>query len=87
MGENYNYNKETLLKKLMSLDFATHDLALYLDTHPNDRRALEKHGKFASEYNELKKLYEEKFGPLTIYTNMNEWNWIDEPWPWERGAR
>ena len=86
MGEVYD--KEMLMRKLMSLYFIVHDLSLYLDTHPNDRMALEKHNKYSSEYNETKRIYEEKYGPLTIYTNMNnEWAWIDEPWPWERGAR
>ena len=85
MGEDLC--KEKLLKKIMDLDFAIHDLSLYLDTHPNCRTTIEKRDRYVTEYNELKKIYEEKFGPLTIYTTMNEWAWIDEPWPWERGAR
>ena len=85
MGDNFN--KETLLRKIMNLDFAIHDLSLFLDTHPEDRRILEKRDKYVTEYNDLKHIYVEKYGPLTIYTNMNEWAWIDEPWPWERGER
>ena len=39
---------------------------------------------------EMQKLtdeYQENYGPLTnIDSNSNEWNWINNPWPWERGA-
>lgn len=81
-----NYKKDVLLNKIMSLDFFIHDLSLYLDTNPSDRIALDKRNKCVSEYTELKRIYEEKFGPLTIYTNINNWDsWVNEPWPWERG--
>ena len=32
--------KRDLLHKIMSLNFAINDLALYLDTHPNDSSAI-----------------------------------------------
>ena len=36
----------------------------------------------------LRRIQAGKFGPLTIYGNndMNDWHWIDKPWPWEREA-
>ena len=37
-----NLDKENLLKNIMSLDFSINDLSLYLDTHPDDRNALDK---------------------------------------------
>lgn len=82
-----NLDKENLLKNIMSLDFSINDLSLYLDTHPNDRNALEKHSEYVKKYNELVSIYENKFGPLTLYTEQNTWEWIDGPWPWERRAR
>ena len=37
-------------------------------------------------YNDILKDYENKFGPLEIYSdslNRNPWAWNNEPWPWE----
>ena len=82
-----NLDKETLLKNIMSLDFSINDLSLYLDTHPDDRNALDKHSEYVKKYNELVSIYESKFGPLTLYTEQNTWEWIDGLWPWERRAR
>lgn len=80
-------DKEKLLKNIMSLDFSINDLSLYLDTHPEERAALEKHSEYVKKYNELVTVYENKFGPLTLYTEQNSWEWNDGPWPWERRAR
>lgn len=79
-------DKERLLRELMQLDFAINDFALYLDTHPENSDALQKHKEFSNKYNMLKEEYQRKYGPLTIYFGSNRWDWIDEPWPWERGA-
>lgn len=84
--ESCRNDREKMLRELMSLDFAVNDFALYLDTHPDDRDALQKHCEYATKYNALKEEYQNKYGPLTIYFSSNEWDWIDEPWPWERGA-
>ncbi len=80
-------DKETLLKQIMALDFAINDLSLYLDTHPDCKVSLEKHSEYVKKYNELVSIYESKFGPLTLYTEQNTWEWIDGPWPWERRAK
>lgn len=84
--ENCRNDKEKMLRELMELDFAINDFALYLDTHPENKEALEKHCEYVNKYNMLKEKYQEKYGPLTIYFNSDTWDWIDEPWPWERGA-
>lgn len=84
--ENCRSDKEKMLREIMSLDFAINDFALYLDTHPDDMNAIRKHREFAEKYNMMIEEYQRKFGPLTIYFGSDCWNWIDEPWPWERGA-
>ncbi len=80
-------NEQTrLMRKIKEYDFALKELNLYLDTHPNCRRAL----ALFRKYNDLrKKLVEEyttKFGPITPEQSNDDqhWSWIDEPWPWER---
>ncbi len=81
-----NYNKESLLREIMALNFAVNDLVLYLDTHPNDNRAIRMHNEYSEKVVKLTALYQEKFGPLTVNFTSDTWDWIDEPWPWERGA-
>ena len=50
----------------MAVDFVVYELALFLDTHPNDRRALEDHNNFARKSHQLRAMYEEKYGPLVL---------------------
>lgn len=83
MGE-----KELLSKKLQAAAFALNDIKLFLDSHPNDRNALECFCKYQKIYMELLEEYESKYGALTanrVNTN-NGWTWIENPWPWELEA-
>ena len=84
---NINDKKE-LLNEIMSLNFAVNDLVLYLDTHPSDREAIRLHNEYSNKSRNLTEEYQRKFGPLTVNSNQssNSWDWINEPWPWERGA-
>ena len=77
--------REKMLKEIKSVQFAIIELALYLDTHPKDERALCLHRKYARELKDLKDKYQKVYGPLTINFPCNKWRWIEEPWPWERG--
>jgi spore coat protein JB len=80
------YTKDTLelLKEIMAVDFVVYELGLFLDTHPNDRRALEDHNNFARRSHQLKAVYEEKYGPLRIDSISGyPYQYINEPWPWE----
>ncbi len=86
--ENYNIsrmNQEEILKKIKCLKFAIVDLALFLDTHPNDKKALCLHNKYCKELKNLEDMYQRIYGPLTINYPCNKWRWIEEPWPWEGG--
>ena len=77
--------KEEMLQQIKCCDFAITELALYLDTHPQDDRALCLHRKYCKEAKELKDKYQKVYGPLTINFPCNKWRWIEEPWPWEGG--
>ena len=76
--------REKMLKEIKCLNFAIIELGLYLNTHPNDRKALCLHTEYANKLNVLKDKYQRIFGPLTIYYPCNEWRWLENPWPWER---
>lgn len=80
-----NCERENMLMKIKELNFAVVELGLYLDTHPEDQRALCLHRKYAKELKDLKDKYQKVYGPLTIYFPCNKWRWLEEPWPWEGG--
>ncbi len=77
--------REEMMEKIKSYNFAIIELALYLDTHPDDEKALCLHKKYCKEYKEVKDKYQKMYGPLTINYPCNKWRWLEEPWPWERG--
>ena len=77
--------RREMANKIKGLEFAINELALYLDTHPNDEKALCLHRKYCKEVKELKDKYQKVYGPLTINYPCNKWRWLETPWPWERG--
>ena len=76
-----------LLLKIQELSFVTVDLNLYLDTHPDDTRALDHYKKATEELHIQMKQYEEIYGPLSNFGHGMEtgrtWRWINNPWPWD----
>lgn len=82
-------NRETLLQKLMELDFMAVDIALYLNTHPDDQEAIAAYNQVITAADTLRLKYEESFGPLCSFrsyaTDTNKWQWMDAPWPWQKG--
>jgi len=77
--------RENMINEIKCLQFAVIELSLYLNTHPEDERALCLHRKYTKELKELKDKYQKVYGPLTIEFPCNKWRWLEEPWPWERG--
>ena len=80
-----NMTRKEMLKKIKCLKFAVVELALYLDTHPDDTKALCLHTKYSKELKEICDKYQKVYGPLTIEYPCNKWRWLEEPWPWEGG--
>ena len=80
-------NRAMLFKKICEIDFAIHELTLYLDTHPDSKRALELLNKFRAYRKEAVAEYEKNYGQLVITScdagKNGKWEWIDSPWPWE----
>ena len=75
-------NRKELIDQIRALDFSIIELALYLDTHPGDQKALCMHRDYTKQVKDLKDRYQKIYGPLTIYYPCNKWRWIEEPWPW-----
>ena len=85
MEENKIESREKLLRKIMEYKFYENDLTLYLDNHPNDKKALAMHNEYVRKLKDVTKEFEEKYGPLTIETVMESWEWAQDLWPWQRG--
>ncbi len=70
--------------QLQALAFAIQELALYLDTHRDDREALEVYRAYQQMYHQCMEEYSSTCGPLT-HNSLVEgpYSWLDDPWPWE----
>ena len=77
--------RQEMIDQIKCLDFAIIELGLYLDTHPEDQRALCMHREYCKQVKDLKDKYQKMYGPLTIFYPCSKWRWLEEPWPWERG--
>ena len=78
--------RSELLERLSEASFAAVDLQLYLDTHPSDKKALEKLNKYLDKTAELTEEFTRRFGPISpqdIYGDTS-FEWINSPWPWDR---
>ncbi|KAB3527303.1 spore coat protein CotJB [Alkaliphilus serpentinus] len=76
-----------LLKKIQEVEFAAVELQLFLDTHPQDQRALMEFNHYSRELMMLKQQFEMQYGPLLNFgfsPSQYPWRWIEGPWPWER---
>ena len=69
----------------MEYDFMAVDFQLYLDTHPEDILILNKFNEVVDKSKELKKEYEDNYGPLQSFrcTQMPLYKWAEDPWPYE----
>ena len=79
----------TPLTELMALDFVTQELALYLDTHPDDGEAFKTWKSFTALAKEGRKRYVELYGPVmrSDTAKFDCWVWPEEPWPWNAGGK
>ena len=82
--------RHELLKKLSELDFIAVDLALFLNTHPESKEAIQAYNQVITAADAVRMKYEEAFGPLCSFrsyaANENHWEWNDNPWPWQADA-
>lgn len=81
-------DRTVTLNKIRSYCFAAQDLLLYLDTHPDDKKAFSLFRDVVSKAKELKREYEKTCGPLSVFSaaQFEKFEWLDSPWPWEKEA-
>lgn len=77
--------REDMLMQLQELNFALIDLGMYLDIYENDVKCINLFNEYQKKERNLRKMFENKYGPLTFDsgTYTNAWTWINSPWPWE----
>lgn len=82
---NQKEKNVTPLTELQALGFAVQELALYLDTHRDDREALELYRSYQQMYEHCRDEYKKKHGPLNHQRASESecYDWLDDPWPWE----
>lgn len=74
----------TPMTELQALAFAIQELALYLDTHRDDREALELYQSYQKLYHDCMMKYSHSVAPLNHRTpSEGDYKWLDDPWPWE----
>ena len=80
--------RDTLMNEIGTISFVIDELRLFLDTHPNDREALELFNTNAKKRRELVCDYTETFGPLDAYSEntVDGWSWNCPPMPYEKEA-
>jgi spore coat protein JB len=80
-------DRKQLLWKMTAEQFAAFDTQLYLDTHQRDRAALQMFNNYQKAFMAHKREYESLYGPIGAEGSAGEeWNWLDDPWPWEKEA-
>ena len=80
--------KQDSLFEIQKCNFAAYDLLLYLDTHPNDKRAFSMFTEVVNKLKKLKANHEAQYGPLEAYNSaaLGSFKRLDSPWPWEKEA-
>lgn len=80
--------KEQLLKDIGIVSFVVIELALYLDTHPTDRNAMEYFNHYSNIRRQMTKEFSANYYPLTLDMTEcgKEWGWGAAPFPWEGGC-
>ena len=83
-----NQYQEDLLN-LNQMQFAAHEINLFLDNYPNDTNMLSLYNKYKKSYLKLLQEFENRYGPVMVSSdvlNTTPWAWNNEPWPWEGDA-
>lgn len=75
------------LERLMEIDFVLYELLLYLDTHPDDSRAMRQFCNMVERHHQMMMEYQQNCAMLVPFQQCENdempWRWINEPWPWE----
>ncbi|MBD5129452.1 MAG: spore coat protein CotJB [Ruminococcaceae bacterium] len=82
-SSNSDQSCEELMRAIMEADFFAQDLKLYLDTHPDDTRAVEMFREAVKQTKACRAAFEDSFYPLLASSAGTDgtWDWADGVWP------
>ncbi len=76
---------KNLMKKIQTLSFAKVEAELYLDTHPDNKEALEYYRGILSELDDAMTKYQNEVAPIFAEGVVGDsWTWVRGKWPWQR---
>ena len=77
-----------LANEIAAVRFALIDLGLYLDTHPDDKKAFSLFRELVGKAKQLVNEYQREYGPLSAFASAesSSFDWLECPWPWEKEA-
>ena len=78
--------KSAIEKRIAAYKFALYDLALYLDSHPCDEKAMQLRRIYKERLAALINEYEQHYGKYVVTMNdvQESWSeWVQDPWPWD----
>lgn len=83
-----NNEQQRMLNDIGIVDFTLVDLMLFLNTHPNNKEAMELFNHYSKIKNKMVKDYSMMYYPLMKEhaESSNEWRWGAAPLPWEGGC-
>ena len=75
---------DSSMADLQALCFVLQELALYLDTHPEDEEAFAMFKQFTDMEKSAREVWEKANGPIkrSAAAQAERWNWLQDPWPW-----
>ncbi|MDI3317744.1 MAG: spore coat protein CotJB [Bacillota bacterium] len=79
------YSPDELSRRMQQLHFAALEINLYLDTHPDDRQALEDYNRLVQELMRLHQEWVRRYGPLMNHgqdPSAYPWQWTRTPFPY-----
>lgn len=78
--------KNVVEKRINAYQFALYDLALYLDSHPCDEKAMQLREVYKARLAQLIDEYEQHYGKYVraMADVQDSWTeWVKDPWPWD----
>ena len=81
---NDEYEEDLL--NLNQIQFACHEINLFLDNYPEDINVIHIYNNYRQNFIDLLQKFETKYGPINVLSNnmsIDFWSWNSEPWPWE----
>ncbi len=83
MASNMNMSVQQLMRRVSEALFYVTDLNLYLDTHPDDTKALRMFAEASANAKACVEAFESRYYPLyaTSADCSDSWEWLVGTWP------